>query len=511
LPTFEDLLTRYADEIRKETIRYKKQNGNEINRKKRDTRPWDKNLPEIDFCENTHPRKSKNSLSEIESESKSKIETSSIESSSIEKSRIEKSEVEKTKQIEFITDKAKANLFVLSKKKIKWAIASWAFILLPTHIGIAFIPKSYYSTLYLYAPEKADSISSRLALFYNRIEFASFPMELKMPISIISRKLRQEEAQAWVIKTFFERFPTEPVLLKPESVKVEAGYITTTEILVIEGFANHPELAAKVTALYGEYFNLLLKKIAEENFAAIQVWFDETNQNIDKQIQSILGQLGPLAKQVGSSEVSNTLNNKVGENTQNLEAKRLTLTMTHNELLKAYQADDLSALQNLNDTDIQGLLKIHRELSSGPENLFYSKRAIEVEAQIKSLLDHKIRELALDLKNLNTDSKVLDYRRSENGSQLMKLSLAKQKELSFISQLNTLRVEKADLQKLKSQLDLDTSMQSSKTRMLQRPISNESSVRPQPIIYHVAAFLLITIFIALITVAHEVYTRKSVK
>ena len=64
------------------------------------------------------------------------------------------------------------------------------------------IPSSYFSTLHLYAPEKTDSVSSRLQLFSNKIEYASFPIDFKIPLGLIARRLKSEAARSWVLQRY---------------------------------------------------------------------------------------------------------------------------------------------------------------------------------------------------------------------------------------------------------------------------------------------------------------------
>src|SRR5437868_9200255 len=142
------------------------------------------------------------------------------------------------------------------------------------------IPVTYNSTLHLYAPEKWDTISSRLPLLTNRVEFASFPLEFKVPLSLLSRRLRSEEARSWVIAKYAQN-PAHNVAFNPDTVKVETAYVSTSELLMVQGFANDPEIASDITRLYWEYLEQEIKGLRGEQLKKIENWITYNLSNYD--------------------------------------------------------------------------------------------------------------------------------------------------------------------------------------------------------------------------------------
>ncbi len=185
------------------------------------------------------------------------------------------------------------------------------------------IPSSYYSTLHLYAPEKSDSIGTRLSLFTQRLEYASFPVDYKTPISLISRRLHEEVARNWVIN----KFKTDPAYsdLVESSVSVDTNYVPNQEILAIEAYANTPELAVVATNYYWDFLIKDIQDLEQEQNIKIKKWFGLTNQSLDQQISDTMKLLEGTTSRTFQKTGITKLQDSMGEVFSILEMKKSSL------------------------------------------------------------------------------------------------------------------------------------------------------------------------------------------
>lgn len=468
MPTLNDLLNQHKDEIENEIKQYKAQQKTEITRNN-DTRVWKAKLKnEIDFEE----EKSKHIVPE-----------------------------NKERKTEFSFGRAVFNRW-------KMGFLLLAILMAPTLIAVNFLPKNYFSVMYIYAPEKSDSIASRMTLFYNRVEFASFPTELKMPVSLLSKKLKQSEARNWVIKTYIERFSQNSTLpFSPESISAEVAYVVNTETLMIQGFANHPEVAMLITNLYGEYFQLLKKNIEDEHRQKIDEWFAQTMSNIDKQSDDIFLQLQNITLSPINKSMLNSISGRMSENANQIEMKLATLNLQRDELLRALKTTDFKEMSFVTDVEVQNLLKIREELLSRPETQQYSYRIDDMESQIRTLIQNKIQEKTLAIKTAHQDQIVVNKKLKDNKDLNSVLNVNQELESNLITQLNSLRSQKSELLKLKSQLQVELSSGNLDYKVVQPPLANENSLRPLPAVRYLMAIALVFLLVLLTLSAVEAVSR----
>ncbi len=487
----DEILRSQKSEIQKELYKNRKRNRHEMSRD-HETRPWHSRIPQFGLQE------------EIEEslQSKSTPTINNLNTSDL------RSKTASTKH--FLLHQ-----FISQSIREHWKITIFAWF---TFLSISFgfvsqMPNNYFSTLYLFAPETSQSISSRLPLFSNRVEYASFPMELKIPISILSRQLRKEDARKWVISEYLSHHSdVSPATLHLDEVRVEPGYVPTTEILVIEGFAYDPEMAKEITDLYWQYFNLQIKRLEDEHRARVRDWFFQTNASLDSQIETLLKRLEPDSNEKQSPVNLDMTSSRLSESFTNTQTQRSLLLAERDELLRAQTIEDLNKLSDISDRDINSMIQIRRQLLESPDSQLYFNRLSQVEAQIRDLIGQKIREKDSALIALSQNSSALERQLGSLQKASRQRKIVGSMESDLVNQITTLRSYKSEIAKLKSQLELEPEVNNVKTKVLQRPIANPDSMRPSLSTRYGMAFAIstaVTLMATLLMSLFRLTNRKT--
>lgn len=356
------------------------------------------------------------------------------------------------------------------------------------------IPSSYYSTLHLYAPEKSDSIGTRLSLFTQRLEYASFPVDYKTPISLISRRLHEEIARNWVI----DKFKMNPAFadLVENSVSVDTNYVPNQEILAIEAYANTPELAVVATNYYWDFLIKDIRDLEQEQNIKIKKWFDLTNQSLDQQISDTMKLLEGTTSRTFQKTGITKLQDSMGEVFSTLEMKRSSLAKQLSELKILSKRTDFIDITESLDSDTSAQLKIYNQLIL--QKSLISPAQMEMgRIAIIDTIRKRIRETDYELTSIRFGQTKAQSEMSMINARDNSIKVAAEQEMDLRSQLITLRTQKSDLIKFKSQIEMESSIRSAQFKAIRLPAPNPSSVKPLPSVkYSFVIFISVILSIA---------------
>jgi hypothetical protein len=361
----------------------------------------------------------------------------------------------------------------------------------------ATIPSSYYSTLHLYAPEKTDTIGTRLSLFTQKLEYASFPVDYKTPISLISRKLREDSVKDAVIQKI-ESDPKLKDLLSKSSVSVETNYVPNQEILAIEGYANTPELAVLATNYYWESLISEVRTIEKEQQVKIRMWFDLTNMSIEKQISTTMKELEDITPKTFQKSGILKLQQSLGDVFSNLELQKSTLEKQLFELRGLSTRTDFIGLTDSLDPEVSSQLKIYNQLAD-QKSLVDSRRLGMERLAIIDTISKRIQEVQYELNSISSGQKTAQGQMVNINAKDNQIKVASEQEMDLRSQLMTLRNQKSDLIKFKSQIEMESSIRSAQFKVIRLATPNPSSIRPLPAVKYGFA-LMIALILSISTV-----------
>lgn len=366
--------------------------------------------------------------------------------------------------------------------------------------GYAFtIPSSFYSTLHLYAPEKMDSISSRLSLFTQKVEYASFPVDLKTPISLFSRRLREETAKNWVVEKILAD-PTNKGVLRPSSVSIETNYVPNQEILVIEGYANSPDLAALATNYYWDFLIADIRSLEEEQQIKIKKWFELTNQSLDQQISDKMKKLETITPRSFNKSGVFKLKESLGDSFTDLELQKSNLERQLIELKSWTNRNDFTGLKESVDPEVDSQLKIYNQLLA-QKNIVNEGRVQQGRTAVIETISSRIKEIQHELNSISVEQKNALGQIANINSKDNQIKVASEQEVDLRAQLMTLRIQKNDLITFKSQIEMESRIRSPQFKLIRKPIPNPASIRPLPIVKYGMAFsiALILAFATILT------------
>ena len=387
------------------------------------------------------------------------------------------------------------------KQNVKLLSLIFCTTLATSIIGAEFVPMTYSSALQLYAPDKSDDISSRLALYANRVEFASFPIGLKIPLGLIVRRLKGPEARAWVIEQFMSKKGTSNTGFNADSVRVETYYAEGSELLVIQGYANQPEAAMEITNLYWDYFENEIRNMRQEHLAKVSQWIQMTSFDIGQKSASVMERIAKLSpEKQGAEKVQ--IRGRLAESFADLQMKRIHAQREYDELGAAAKDSTGEKLFLLSDSEMQDMRRIKlaldgqngeipaARLKSQKEDLltqardFANGRLAEKEIELSSLKE-QLRKLSPQLDSYRS----IDATDSTMSSQIRELL---HQEDQYQSQLD-------ELDKLKSQIEVESNIVHMRLRPIQTASSDPSTRRPYKMVLYGlgAAFALFLSLLAL--------------
>ena len=355
------------------------------------------------------------------------------------------------------------------------------------------VPSTYSSALHLYAPEKTDSISNRLALFSNRLEFASFPVDFKIPLGLVARRLKSFAAREWVLNKY-ESQPHNNVSAEIDAriVRAETFYAEGSELLVIQGYANEPLIAAQVTNLYWDYLENEIRKMREENITKVNQWVDLTVKTLDQRLHDTSVQIQKsTATPIADSRAR--INSKLSEAYSDLEMRKLQLQKELEELRTATGSNhDVAKLWMVSNSEIQDLRQVDQALSHEQGNLsaaqITSKRA-DIETQARRLAQKLLDDKEIEFSNLKVqafkikprvDANELTDRDRQSSERLRDLF---RHQTDYQNQLE-------ELERLKAQLKVEQNLTTTRLRPIQAALPDSASRRPILILKYLVGILL---------------------
>lgn len=367
------------------------------------------------------------------------------------------------------------------------------------------IPSSYFSTLHLYAPEKTDSVASRLQLFSNKIEFASFPIDFKIPLGLIARRLKSPAAKAWVLNQYSEKqTDLSDRKINPDLVRADTFYAEGSELLVIEGYANDPQIAMEITNLYWAYLENEIKLLHEENLNKVQKWISLTSSDWTQRLDSISNQLAQMPTS-GFQDGSGTLRFQLSSDFSTLELKKRKLSKELSDLRFAAKSKDEASLWVLADSEIQDLRRVDDALKGYATQ---EKNHNDLVARVRDILQNRIAEKESELASLSEQMQQVNRQISERASASRVESSASSKQTDLLRQRSDYAGRLEDLEKLKNQIEVESTLSHKKLSPIQAAFADPSTRRPSMIVkYSIAglAALFLTVLSLLLLESQFAY------
>lgn len=382
----------------------------------------------------------------------------------------------------------------IDRQKIKLFIT---FLLAFSLTGLlaSLIPSTYFSTLHLYAPEKTDSVSSRLQLFSNKIEFASFPIDFKIPLGLIARRLKSGAAKAWVLKNYYE---TQNNLtdkkINEDLVHADTFYAEGSELLVIEGYANDPEIAVEITNLYWAYLENEIKSLHEENLTKVQKWINLTSSDWSQRLDSISNQLSQMPTG-GFQDGNGSLRFQLSSDFSSLELKKRKLSKELSDLRFAAKSKDTATLWSLPEPEIQDLRRVDEALKGFSNQ---DKNHDDLVARARDILQHRLTEKESELSALSEQMQQVNRQISERASASRAESSVTSKQTDLLRQQSDYAGRLEDLEKLKNQIEVESTLSHKKLSPIQAAFADPSTRRPSMIVKYSIA-VLAALFLTVLT------------
>jgi hypothetical protein len=371
-----------------------------------------------------------------------------------------------------------------------------------------YLPSMYNSSLHLYAPEKTDSISSRLNLFSNRVEFASFPVDFKIPLGLVARRLRDEAAKEWVLRQYAAKTNKSDERIVSALVHADTFYADGSELLVIQGYANSPQIAADITNLYWDYLENEIGTMRREHLRKIDQWISLTSANLQQRTKQLGAEVGMLAG-APLSESRVHLNGKLAEAYSDVELKRLQLQRELTELKKASASKSTEDLWAISNSEIQDLKMVYQALEAQgavESSEALKQRRADIKRQAMKLAHSLLEERQNQYVELQDESNKLK-------SQLDAHSIAgvSDHQRALLRQQADYQAQVAELEKLRAQIGVESTLTPSRLRVIQPAFADASTRRPLLVLKYLVC-LLLAIMVTLIALFVLQYrSPKTVK
>ncbi len=360
-----------------------------------------------------------------------------------------------------------------------------------------FITSTYYSTLHLYAPEKPNDIASRIPLFSNRLEFASFPVDLKVPLGLIARRLRGEPARQWVLAQYNSQ-PHTGTQLEPSVVRAETFYAEGSELLVVQGYANDPQIASEITNLYWDYLENEIKNLNVEHLSRVNQWLQLTTADINRKMEDVKSQLATLTM-APLSDATNRIDAKLAEAISENEIKRLRIQKELEELQKAEATESLDRLWAISIPEIQDLRVVDKALQdegSTHPSVDTATRRADIQAQAFRLSHQLYEQRQAEYAELATQADRMkeQIEKHESGPSGREVSdLQKDLMASEVEYRNLI----AELNRLGAQLHVQSNLNSARLRVIQPALPDPTSRRPMLVLVYTVC-LLMALFVSIV-------------
>lgn len=367
--------------------------------------------------------------------------------------------------------------YLKMRRVMAWCLFVASFLALNGLGGM--IPTRYYSTVHIYAPAKIDSISSRLTQVMERVEFASLPVDLKMPMMLLARELENPQARQWVIEHMQGDFP-------PEFVSVDAGYALASEMLVIHGFGNSPEMALQTTQLYKKYFENRVDALRIEQLDKIDKWADLRLEKISQSLDELKPQVASLSSYSSDQQKVANIRQKLSDKMADLILRKINLQRLQNQINQAKWSQDLNSMQTVDNSELQELMDVYHGLtkkqneSKADDKMqgLYKQEKTRIEVQIRDQMSELGQSTQKEMSQLENEISKLQTEISKYGSQESDIKFASGKESDFAQRMTGLENQKDELLKLKNQVQLDVSVPSSQYKVIQEAVLDPGTRTP---------------------------------
>ncbi len=393
------------------------------------------------------------------------------------------------------------------RNHFKKLLLSFSGILILSFSLASLLPSTYSSVLHLYAPEKTDSIASRLQLFSNKIEFASFPVDFKIPLGLIARRLKSDAAKKAVAERFAILYPQDKDKLIYDLVAAETFYAEGSELLVIQGYANSAEFSVRVTNLYWEYLESQIKTLRQNNLEKVQHWILLTSNDWKERLNVISASIASLPA-ASYLEKADQLGTSLAVSDSDSQLKRRGVIKEIASINEALSQPGTDYLWSLSDPEIQDIHRMNEALQ------IQRGQATEIEtsfsAKAREISRRRLHEKEVELAGLNDQI-------SHIKSQLISRASASKVEASMSAkQIDLLRQQSdyvgriEDLEKLRDQVEVESTLIHTKLEPIQAATPDESSRRPSLIMkYGVATLTALILTLLCLALFETMESRKS--
>ncbi len=476
MPNIDDLFEKHSKEIAEESLRFKEAMQTEIPRDPL-RRPWNDSSgrPSIDSTDVRHERRDDRRQPATEAPLK----------------------VELPWYATFWS-------FVAAVKKNQTILLKvFAFAGLISIVAAQFVPIIYNSSLQLFAPDKVDKISSRLQLFANRVEFASFPTDLKIPLGLIVRRLKSPVATAWVLEKYQTRPSSVETPISPTSVQAETFYAEGSELLTIQGYANNPKAAVEITNLYWDYFEKEVSEMRTEHLQKVDEWIQLTSVELERKLADIAGQTGKLAALAPGAEQSH-IQSRLSDSYADILMRKIRVQKEHDELQKALQQKSLDVLFKVNDPEVQDAHRIYEALetqSAATPNQRFENQKLEIKRRVEETVATNLEQKNVELDSLESEIKKIKPRLSSIQTVALSGDPTGLKMQELFRQQAQYQSQLDEIENLKAQIKVESDISESRLKPIQAAIVDPSTGRPyRAVIYLVCLFasLLVTLIALMI-------------
>jgi hypothetical protein len=354
----------------------------------------------------------------------------------------------------------------------------------------ALIPNRYYSSSHIFVPAKIDSISSRLTSVLDKMEFASLPLDLKMPVMLMAKELETDDAKKWVIDHLQGS-------VDPSTVYVDAGYALANETLVIQGFGNSPETALQTAQLYKKLFENKVNNLRVGQLEKIDKWADLRLEKINQEIDGIKPRLSTVSTYSSNQQKVVNIRQKLSDKVADLIVKKINLQRLANQVAQAKWSQDLGTLQSVDNTELQESLDVYHGLtdkmaenkSDEKMQALYKQEKNRIEIKIRDMLGTLSQNTQKELNQLDAEISKYQAEVTKYGSQESDIKMANGKENDYGLRIANLENQREDLLKLKNQIQMEISVPSTQYKLVQEAMMDPSARTPHPAVRYGLIFL----------------------
>ena len=203
------------------------------------------------------------------------------------------------------------------------------------------------------------------------------------------------------------------------------------------------------------------------------------------------------------------LRDLLGDSYSDSEIKKTDLIKTISELKKLSNLTSYENVTESIDPEVQTQLRIYNQLLQR-QQFVDGIQLRDAARMLKQTIQLKMQESEYSLSSLQANQVSTIRKIAEVGSRDGDIRMINDQEGDLRLQLATLRMQKVELTKFKSQVEMENGIRTATYKTIKEPLPNDSSIRPLPAIKYSIALVLAAIFSLLVIYCYSLYSNRKI-